>query len=1012
LNVTDLLARIVRLLERQPLFRVGTEPRFLHIDADAIATQLAAAAARVTHPLGSAAHIAQAASVYWGEHHDRTVALLQQLAATVAEQLDAAMEQKGHGAPAAFAQSLLQPLAMLTGRADQPGFHYPFDAPATNQRLQRLTTRMDRPAQGVLDSHHVTVTLSQVDTFAQSLAAGVRRALATQFAAADDIDVDDLVQIVDEQLHSPHSDLHAVSRTAVTAGFAMLKREVQLRYLEYLRDTFDDGGAAPLLADLVRRLRLLEAYLYDANRPDGDFLVSYAGSRPLQYRDLFAQMNALDLLPIVPLIDGTLSSVMDQPRGECVWTFGVKLKLDGHVHRNGVSRRAFAYYVDQLDPDNPQHVARRAASMDEPRFAPRVLQLALLYAAVFADFGNLSANPLLIFDRDVLPALRGTDEGAKQAALRRIVRGITRPSVVAALQSLRGWLRQQLRRHATFPRRTFTAELGLTRAILERDLDRALAERTLFRPLDGAGWTVQRALRFTTMDETPQALAQLGVRLSVHVERYTPRDAAQMFALAHAPGDVGVLPVLIAPRDGTRAVYNAYFRRYALVTIPYTSAALDASIEDAADTQAFVARFTYALLSYVGLRAVVALFPTPPFVPIVRLHTTAEDTNTKETGETAIAAMSKVFAHLLSMDGTASTQGFNVSSLLASTNARGSRHAPQRDMWPYKLLNGLSSLYAPLPKRISFPIATTPGVERVAVLVVGSRVADRSRDGSAQLTTLYGEAIGMVHTAQNVTIHPLGTLAATDHTERLRREPSVLVDMVAQLRDAGYQHVLYIARAPAAATMFGSTFDGSDDLWWLSPSVVGALRRACSDVTVYPMFVDEYRALKRQGYRAGAEAYDMHDPKELQALLADPNQQTVVFYALFNGQQVGTDAEARLYNGVVTYATLLNRYGNVLDDSDLHLGLLTDGPLKTTMLRSLLAVHYARYEAAVRTGVSLKLNPYAAIIGDRALGGVGGFPHMRSAARFNLLAFLAEVRAILGAAPVPAIPPHEPPLQE
>lgn len=995
-DLTEILQHLVHTLQRTSLFRLNTERRFVRIEADSIATMVAAEAHRFRHPLGSAAHLAQMASVHFGPHRERTEQVLQLLAQTVRNQLTSIIAEKTGEDAGTLLRSWLLPLATLTGPCVTPGFHYQFDTIKATQQLQRLTTSPARTARGVLDSHHVTVTLADSATFTQTLATGIRHAFAAQFPHADPGDVAEFEAVLAEQMRGQSSDLHRVSQAVMSLSLSVIKREVQMRYLEYLRDTLGTSGGAVFLADLVRRLRLLDSYMLDSERPDGDFMVSYAGSRPINYRDMFQQATAFDLLPIVPIIDGTLSTIADQPRGERVWTFGIKLKLDGPVYRVGANApRVFAYYLDQLSPDSPGHIARRAAGADDARFPPRVLQLAALYTIVFTEFGNLAYDPIAYFDQAVLPILRGTDEPAKISLLRRIVLKLSQPGVTTALHSLRRWLQQQLRTHTSFPRQPYLADLALTRTILEHDIERIVLERTPFRDLDAEGRTIRRALVLGDPQINAAALAHLPVRLAVHVQRYTPVEGeTQTFDLAYAESNLPILPVLIAPRTRSQSLYTAYFEKYPLITIPYTSTALDAMVEDRVDGQAFVTRLAYAVLSYLGLRALLELLPERPFIPILRLHDgAAENGPNGQAGEAAIAVISKVLAHTLSTDTPASTQGLNVAELLSS--AAGATSAVRSPAWRYKLLNGLSSLYAPLPKHIAFDTAVVSEAERIAIVVVGSRSADRSREGTVQLTNLYGEAIGVIHTSTQVTVQTERTFAATDTVERLRSEPTVLMDLIQQLGAAGYRHIIYMAQAPAPTTMLGS-MNEQDNLFWLEPSIVAALRRASPDVTLYPIFFDSYRALKRRGYRAGAHAYDIHDPKELQSLLTDPNRQAVVFYALFNGQQVGADPEGQLYNGVVTYATLLNRYGDVLDDRELHLGLLADGPRKTILLRSLLAVHYARYEAAVRRGVSLKLNPYSGIIGDHALGGFGNIPHLSGSARFNLLAFLSEVRTILG----------------
>ncbi len=102
INVTEIITRIQRALQRQSLFRVSPGGRYLQIEADTIAAEVAAAAENLRHPLGSGAHLAQAASVHFGQHRERTQQLLHQLAQTIRDQLVAGITAQASKIPRHF----------------------------------------------------------------------------------------------------------------------------------------------------------------------------------------------------------------------------------------------------------------------------------------------------------------------------------------------------------------------------------------------------------------------------------------------------------------------------------------------------------------------------------------------------------------------------------------------------------------------------------------------------------------------------------------------------------------------------------------------------------------------------------------------------------------------------------------------------------------------------------------------------------------------------------------------
>jgi len=117
-----------------------------------------------------------------------------------------------------------------------------------------------------------------------------------------------------------------------------------------------------------------------------------------------------------------------------------------------------------------------------------------------------------------------------------------------------------------------------------------------------------------------------------------------------------------------------------------------------------------------------------------------------------------------------------------------------------------------------------------------------------------------------------------------------------------------------------------------------------------------------------------------------------MFFNLLNGIKVS--GNNNFYNGAIAYSTLLNIYQGILDDEDILEGLIYDGEMRNTLLNCLLCFHFSRYES--RSQMSLKLDPYGRIIGDESVGVESVFKHINGSADFNCLAFLTEVKHLLG----------------
>ena len=176
--------------------------------------------------------------------------------------------------------------------------------------------------------------------------------------------------------------------------------------------------------------------------------------------------------------------------------------------------------------------------------------------------------------------------------------------------------------------------------------------------------------------------------------------------------------------------------------------------------------------------------------------------------------------------------------------------------------------------------------------------------------------------------------------------------------------------------------------------MISHLKAEYSDIKIYPIFFDKYYAVKLEKKAIKAESLYIQETEELTALLEDRSQQCVVFFNLFNGLQVGDD---RNYNGVISYATLLNFYENVMPTANIYGGLIEDTPRKQDILQYLSLFHFWRYEAVGRKDkpISFKLDPYENLIGDYSVGKLSLQDHGGGKGQFNFLAFLTEVKRFL-----------------
>jgi hypothetical protein len=181
----------------------------------------------------------------------------------------------------------------------------------------------------------------------------------------------------------------------------------------------------------------------------------------------------------------------------------------------------------------------------------------------------------------------------------------------------------------------------------------------------------------------------------------------------------------------------------------------------------------------------------------------------------------------------------------------------------------------------------------------------------------------------------------------------------------------------------------------MSKEIIQALKNDQQDLTIYPMYSDKHYAVKLSDETAGPKIESMYidDTRELRGLFNDPNQSSIVFFNLLNGFAVNNES---VYNGIVSYATLINIYDDPIYDQMIRNHLLdgtTEGSLKKDFLNFLTILHFSRFEK--KDNINFKLDPFENIIGSDSVGKTALISHMHNTVHFNMLSFLSAVRSVL-----------------
>ncbi len=991
LDYSDLLTKILTVIQNQQSqnpFSISTDLNRLLINIDEIAFQVASL--QVENPLGSSASIAKSASINFSKASKNSfINLVKEIRDTLKKHLEFVCSQIKPGINIEkYVADLATDLTSFAGETKTSlSFTYPFTEEYPGLQKQRLSLEKAKSTStSLLKFHKLTITVENTRLFDSQLKASLQNFINLEFAGEAESDRQELNDILDDLAANPKSDYYYVKRLMDTEAIGKLQREAKIQYLEFLKENVDTNKDVIYLQDLIRRLRLIEDYISDPEKEDGHYEVNYAG-RSVNYRELFSRADAFDMLPIIPLIVGYLGETTDEKQGKQQFIFGLKLKFDGKVQsQGGIS--VFEYYLNLLDSNNPEHQKGIDDTFRSQFFIEKVFKIAFLYFFVFASndptSGNYTPNsdleydPISVFDKNVLPFFQGSNDTDKQKRFRSIKNGLEQYKVNDKIDKLKDLL-QKLLKKDSFQTRTYPIHISVKQGILERDINTIRNHQTLFKPVLQP--SLKQALKYISVGSSSvdtSSLSSLSASINITDIQYFSTEDSQTFSMEYDIRKIQVIPVLLRPQEqNCQRISENNFKQQKLLEFTYNYQRLREQIFKNVDSpQAFIYRFTFSLLAYTCLKILLDSSQRKLFIPILRLHLTDKQDSSPE--EEFMISLFAALSHLLNDEHRSNSQGFCI-----------------KNINKFKIRNGLSSLYSVLPKKFKFnDNFSSPQLEKLAIIVVSSRESDRAKGDDYKISNLLGEVFGVDRQSDGtIRLYKFKTFSDNYSSQNMYTEPLVLIDEVDNLYQKGYRHFLYIAKSPYSNTLNMTRSDDDEKLFFMSKPLISSLKGNRDDIKIYPIFFDQYYVVKLR--TLNASSLYIQDTSELTSLVEDPSKKAVVFFNLFNGITVPGDD--RYYNGVISYATLLNIYKDILDDTDIYTGLIDNSTLKNDLLQYLTLFHFSQYEAAPRKdrNISLKLDPYQNIIGNYSVGALSIFNHMTGKVNFNLLAFLTEVRKAL-----------------
>jgi hypothetical protein len=275
----------------------------------------------------------------------------------------------------------------------------------------------------------------------------------------------------------------------------------------------------------------------------------------------------------------------------------------------------------------------------------------------------------------------------------------------------------------------------------------------------------------------------------------------------------------------------------------------------------------------------------------------------------------------------------------------------------YKLGNTLQSMYVNIPK--VFTLDTSIDIPKIAIVVITSMKTDFQK-GDQYRTGVFGEVYTIDSSGKTSKFQRSDTFF--DHyNETVYEQSKVLVDVIQKLYDAGYKHILYIAKTPYQ-TKFLNKKNGQIELYFMNQKLMESLYVE-KDMAIYPMHVTFTRAYEaRFGGRMRRDGLFVEDTSHIQENLYKDHVGIVPVLQLYSGYSLPVKNDRHVYNSLITYQTWSQIYSNEHINQKIQSDLIDPKGIKPHLIRSLLLLHTSQFQSD--RNPTLKVDPYSELLGD------------------------------------------------
>jgi hypothetical protein len=719
-------------------------------------------------------------------------------------------------------------------------FTYPFNKvySFTSQRLNienSLAEERRKGSDSVIKAHHLNVRFEGISKFDNKLLESLRIYIDT-IADSDSSDWEEITDLLTEISQQKNSEITAIKRIVDTESLPRLLRDIKIDYLDYLRRECSktniissNSKGFQCLETLINRLRLLSDYINNPDLDNAHFEVSYLLEQAINLRTIFSQADAFDKLPIIPEYEGVIGESIDREKDIKEFNLGVRLKLNGSVNAYD-EKSVLDYYMTELDPNSSRHQDQLQDPAKSKNFKTKVLNIACIYYFIFAvdedgKVNDKDYNPIPKFETEVLNKLKpgaSSNEEVKDVLcnISNLILNQDTWQVRQKLASLKNLLQTFLEKKEILPPFSKPVQLCINTAILNKNASKIINSRNFFKidltqeTQSEAKAKAREALGYIEVVQPTvnlQSLTSLAVTFTFDDVRYFTDSDKQNFLMKYDTTGIKVLPIVFYPiahnpeinKWENHPIYEKYYESQKLIAIYWRpKQARETIFSNSQSPEARIYRQVFTLLTYLCInicREQISLKSQPVdeklFIPIFRLH--LKDIQDSTEDEIFLSSLSKALTHILRRDCLSDTQGINTKNY--NYNKKQKKESKPKD-FDFRVSNALSSMYALIPKTFEFKEGSEPQLDKLAIIVVSSWLSDAvwdEKDKTARISNIYGEIIVINKVSETaVKIDTVKTFADNQPHSKIYTQPEIIKDEISKLYQQGYQHFLYIAKAP------------------------------------------------------------------------------------------------------------------------------------------------------------------------------------------------------------------------